>query len=98
VDDEPNLYIGNGCLTKHRFKTGCLGYQYRVDCLVGDSLRILPGYIAIKHHLGNMFAIFSNHTNKQIYVIESPIFGEHVLFTLPTIAHHSKSKAMEIHP
>ena len=23
----PNLYIGNGCLTKHPFKTGCLGYQ-----------------------------------------------------------------------
>ena len=23
----PNLYIGNGCFTKHPFKTGCLGYQ-----------------------------------------------------------------------
>ena len=25
--DEPNLYIGNGCFTKHPFKTGCLGFQ-----------------------------------------------------------------------
>ena len=23
----PNLYIGNGCFTKHLFKTGCLGFQ-----------------------------------------------------------------------
>ena len=23
----PNLYIGNGCFTKHPFKTGCLRYQ-----------------------------------------------------------------------
>ena len=23
----PNLYTGNGCFTKHPFKTGCLGYQ-----------------------------------------------------------------------
>ena len=23
----PNLYLGNGCLTKHPFKNGCLGYQ-----------------------------------------------------------------------
>ena len=22
-----NLYIGNGCFTKHPFKTGCLGFQ-----------------------------------------------------------------------
>ena len=26
----PNLYIGNGCFTKHPFKTGCLGYQVKV--------------------------------------------------------------------
>ena len=23
----PDLYLGNGCFTKHPFKTGCLGYQ-----------------------------------------------------------------------
>ncbi len=23
----PNLYLGNGCFTKHPFKTGCLEYQ-----------------------------------------------------------------------
>ena len=23
----PNLYLGNGCFTKHAFKTGCLGFQ-----------------------------------------------------------------------
>ena len=23
----PNLYIGNGCFTKHPFSTGCLGFQ-----------------------------------------------------------------------
>ena len=22
-----NLYLGNGCFTKHAFKTGCLGFQ-----------------------------------------------------------------------
>ena len=27
----PNLYIGNGCFTKHPFKTGCLGYQEWVN-------------------------------------------------------------------
>ena len=26
----PNLYIGNGCFTKHPFKTGCLGYQVNI--------------------------------------------------------------------
>ena len=25
--DDTNLYIGNGCFTKHPFKTGCLGFQ-----------------------------------------------------------------------
>ena len=23
----PNLYLGNGCFTKHPFKSGCLGFQ-----------------------------------------------------------------------
>ncbi len=23
----PNLYVGNGCFTKHPFKNGCLGFQ-----------------------------------------------------------------------
>ena len=23
----PDLYLGNGCFTKHPFKTGCFGYQ-----------------------------------------------------------------------
>ena len=27
LDDEANLYIGNGGFTKHPLKTGCLGYQ-----------------------------------------------------------------------
>ena len=27
LDDGPNLYIGNGCLTKHPFWTGCLGFK-----------------------------------------------------------------------
>ena len=27
LDDGPNLYKGNGCFTKHPFRTGCLGHQ-----------------------------------------------------------------------
>ena len=27
LDDEPNLYMGNGCFTKHTLKIGCLGFQ-----------------------------------------------------------------------
>ena len=27
LDDEPNLYIGNGFFTKHLFINGCLGFQ-----------------------------------------------------------------------
>ena len=27
LDDEPNLYMGNGCFTKHPFKTSCLEFQ-----------------------------------------------------------------------
>ena len=27
----PNLYIGNGCFTKHLFINGCLGFQVGVD-------------------------------------------------------------------
>ncbi len=27
LDDEPILYIGNACFTKHPFVSGCLGYQ-----------------------------------------------------------------------
>ncbi len=27
LDDEPNLYIGNGCFTKHPFLNVCLGFQ-----------------------------------------------------------------------
>ena len=27
----PNLYVGNGCFTKHPFKTGCLGYQVEMS-------------------------------------------------------------------
>ena len=26
-----NLYIGNGCFTKHPFKTGCLGFQVLIN-------------------------------------------------------------------
>ncbi len=30
LDDEPNLYLGNGCFTKHPFKFGWLsGTRYR---------------------------------------------------------------------
>ena len=28
----PNLYIGNGCFTKHLFINGCLGFQAGVKC------------------------------------------------------------------
>ena len=32
LDDEPNLYMGNGCLTKHLFKeTGCLEFQVHLQ-------------------------------------------------------------------
>ena len=27
LDDEPNLFMKNGCFTKHPLKTGCLGFQ-----------------------------------------------------------------------
>ena len=35
----PNLYIGNGCFTKHPLKTGCLGFQ--ADAMVIFSFQML---------------------------------------------------------
>ena len=31
LDDEPNSYMGNGCLNKHPLKSGCLGFQVQID-------------------------------------------------------------------
>ena len=39
LDDEPNLYMGNRCFTKHPFRTGCLEFQ--VHILFFDN-HILP--------------------------------------------------------
>ena len=36
----PNLYIGNGCFTKHPFKTDCLGYQ--VVAFLGHIISFKP--------------------------------------------------------
>ena len=31
LDDSKNLYMGNGCLTKHPLKTGCLEFQVTME-------------------------------------------------------------------
>ena len=36
LDDEPNSYMGNGCLNKHPLKRGCLGGKV----LVTKSVRL----------------------------------------------------------
>ena len=46
-DDEPNLYIGNGCFNKHPIKNSCLGFQVviwpRIRYILGaDPPRIFP--------------------------------------------------------
>ena len=28
-----NLYLGNGCFTKHPFKSGCLGFEVIIVCV-----------------------------------------------------------------
>ena len=38
LDDEPNLYIKNGCSTKHPLKNGCLVYQ---EWLFNDGILII---------------------------------------------------------
>ena len=43
LDDEPNLYIGNGCLNKHPFKTDCLGFLVLVDEGIGGPIQNISG-------------------------------------------------------
>ena len=50
----PNLYLGNGCFTKHPFKTGCLGYIYvhtnmysttwSCQAIQNSSKRVIPSW------------------------------------------------------
>ena len=41
----PNLYIGNGCFTKHPLKTGCLGFQEHLHNWAPFSLPVLQYFV-----------------------------------------------------
>ncbi len=50
----PNLYIGNGCFTKHLFINGCLGFQERDE--YGSKIRIpLLGFAQFGDPYGGLF-------------------------------------------
>jgi len=36
----PNLYLGNGCFTKHPFKRGCLGFQVQIKQVLFASTQV----------------------------------------------------------
>ena len=42
----PNLYIENGCFTKHPLKHGCLGFQVYILC--HGRYEIVPGTLAVR--------------------------------------------------
>ena len=47
----PNLYIGNGCFTKHPFLTGCLGHQVCLIIFLGGI------YFLALHYKGDKFPL-----------------------------------------
>ena len=52
----PNLYIGNGCFTKHPFFDGCLGFQVYLPVLQ----EFHGFYAVIFHKVREMFASFND--------------------------------------
>ena len=40
----PNLYIENGCCTKHPFINGCLGFQVDIQSIFGGSPDVFQLY------------------------------------------------------
>ena len=59
IPGTPNLYIENGCCTKHPFINGCLGFQVDIQSIFGGSPGCLPTVFHLvllmeeirKHHL-----------------------------------------------
>ena len=70
LDDEPHLYLGNGCFTKHPLKHGCLGFQVQVlssergaeDSLSeGNNNRDVASLMAVRHWcVRSLFANLEN--------------------------------------
>ncbi len=72
----PNLYVGNGCCTKHLFVNGCLGFQAGIT-----SLKTNISYVSWKLMVGRCFISFKKTwsllrgTNSFVFRGVSPLSG-----------------------
>ena len=67
----PNLYIENGCFTKHPFINGCLGFQVRIIFFLGENQNIWEqtiGFLEAKRSPWKIFVrVLSKNSAKQPY-------------------------------